>query len=159
MDQRMSDLGTELNKRRLLDSKKDGGGALFTFVQPSVSQKLPYREQQYRLRRAVSKHHWLSTHGSLLDTLEKGVAFPIMHVNWDPDVKSNHIQLLKPDDLGSDVYVQQGLYEEVKRIEPDISFSDRDNIEHKAYIILGFKSLETGFSSVLEKNLERLDRC
>ncbi|QQP41062.1 Uncharacterized protein FKW44_015311, partial [Caligus rogercresseyi] len=42
-----------LNKRRLLDSKKDGGGALFTFVQPSVSQKLPYREQQYRLRRAV----------------------------------------------------------------------------------------------------------
>ena len=43
------------------------------------------------------------------------------------------------------------MYEEVKRIEPDYSFSPRDNIDHRAFIILGFKTLETGFSSVLEQ--------
>lgn len=44
-----------------------------------------------------------------------------------------------------------GLYEEVKRIEPDFAFSPRDNIDTRAYIILGFKTLDTGFSSVLEQ--------
>ena len=43
-----------------------------------------------------------------------------------------------------------GLYEEVKRIEPDLAFSPRDNMDQRAFIVLGFKTLDTGFSSVLE---------
>ena len=42
------------------------------------------------------------------------------------------------------------MYEEVKRIEPDFAFGPRDNIDHRAFILLGFKTLDTGFSEVLE---------
>ncbi len=46
--------------------------------------------------------------------------------------------------------IRSGLYEEVRRIEPDFAHSARDNAEQRAYIVLGFKTLDTGFSSVLE---------
>lgn len=45
-----------------------------------------------------------------------------------------------------------GVYEEVKRIEPEFTFSGRSNTGNKAYIILGFKSLDTNFSSSLERS-------
>lgn len=241
-----------------------GTKAVFTFVQPTEKLKITYREQQSRLRLAVARHRDLQE-GAVLDTLEKGVGYPVIHVNFHPKTKQssdlppmndhgsgpmghgtrqktgNHInsstskntiapspsvgclsepaphphtcwsssssssqvqkssssssvnnhyrssfctssssfssstsnakrssstshltggksgtntsipRLLKEDALGPSVHVQQGLYEEVKRIEPDFAFSPRDNIDTRAYIILGFKTLDTGFSSVLEQ--------
>ena len=55
-----------------------GTRAVFTFVQPTETKKITYREQQARLRRAVSRHKDLQE-GNILDTLEKGgkLAFDI----------------------------------------------------------------------------------
>ncbi|XP_059083982.1 lateral signaling target protein 2 homolog isoform X2 [Tigriopus californicus] len=249
-----------------------GSQAVFTFVHPTEKLKITYREQQSRLRLAVARHRDLQE-GAVLDTLEKGVGYPVIHVNFHPKIKppsdqpsmrdqgsglighgtrqraepktipnnnnpnnssshsgiapspsvgsllnqvphphscwasssssssqvqkssssssvNNHYRssfststssyststsnakrssstshltsgksgtnssipkLLKENALGPAVHVQQGLYEEVKRIEPDFAFSPRDNIDTRAYIILGFKTLDTGFSSVLEQ--------
>ena len=43
-----------------------------------------------------------------------------------------------------------GLYEELRRIEPDVAFCPRDNVDQRAFIVLGFKTLDTTFSEVLE---------
>ena len=43
-----------------------------------------------------------------------------------------------------------GLYEELRRIEPDFAFCPRDNVDQRAFIVLGFKTLDTTFSEVLE---------
>jgi hypothetical protein len=48
-----------------------GSRAVFTFVQPTAKQKITYREQQARLRRAVARHKDLQE-GCVLDTMEKG---------------------------------------------------------------------------------------
>lgn len=179
-------------------SALSGTRALFTFVQPTAKLKITYREQQARLRRSVARHKDLQD-GVVLDTMEKGVNFPVIHVNFRPRLirhsKSAHgalhssaatakeghsaaaedeiskakgnakaetaaagavivtgknCRLLKEDALGSGVHTQQGLYEELRRIEPDVAFCPRDNVDQRAFIVLGFKTLDTTFSEVLE---------
>ena len=48
------------------------------------------------------------------------------------------------------IFLFAGLYEELRRIEPDFAFCPRDNVDQRAFIVLGFKTLDTTFSEVLE---------
>ncbi len=61
----------ELHLRRSEHGTRVGSRAVFTFAQPTEKKKIPYREQQARLRRSLARCPKLQD-GSILDTLEKG---------------------------------------------------------------------------------------
>jgi len=112
--------------------------------------RLSYREQQSDLRRRLGRVHELRN-AHLLDTLERGVLYPVLSIDWNPgkDAAARLQENGKEDQFGSDLYVLQGMYEEVRRIEPVTG--RLDNHLPRSYIVLGFKSLEWSISSVLEK--------
>jgi len=43
-----------------------------------------------------------------------------------------------------------GVFKELKRIEPDYSFSKRDRLEHRAFLLVGMRNIEPRITSVLE---------
>jgi len=63
----------------LLD-KENGDIFVFSFLQPTKSRKISYREQQELLRIALEEHPDFNKDGMILDTIEKGVNFPVIHI-------------------------------------------------------------------------------
>ena len=45
---------------------------------------------------------------------------------------------------------KSGVFKELKRIEPDYSFSKRDRLEHRAFLIVGMRNIEPRVTPVLE---------
>ena len=51
---------------------EDGDTFVFTFLQPTKSRKITYREQQELLRISLEEHEDFNKEGIILDTIEKG---------------------------------------------------------------------------------------
>jgi len=124
---------------------------LMTIAQPVAGDelaKISYREQQSELRRRLGRVVQLRN-GHLLDTMERGVLYPVLSIDWSPSKEAIlACTRTKEDDFGPDLRVMQGVYEEAKRIEPHSSRVDSD--QPRSFIILGFRSLDSSVSSVLE---------
>ena len=43
-----------------------------------------------------------------------------------------------------------GVFKELKRIEPDYSFSKRDRLEHRAFLLVGMNNIEPRITPVIE---------
>jgi len=61
-------------------SKENGEIFVMSFLQPSQKRKISYREQQELLRIALEEHPEFNKQGMILDTIEKGVNYPVIHV-------------------------------------------------------------------------------
>ncbi|UYV71619.1 hypothetical protein LAZ67_8003870 [Cordylochernes scorpioides] len=151
---------------------------VFTYITPGDVLRTPYTVHKPALVRALARHRGFDR-GLLLDTLEKGdsrpkrtqkvdnptsrdivgvdqvschygdpvgVMFPVIH---SVEVTTNSFDFLKPDDLGEQFRVQQGVYTEIRHYQPSPGL-EPPNSDMKAYIFMGFKSLDSTFSEVLE---------
>jgi len=60
--------------------KENGEIFVMSFLQPRQTRKISYREQQELLRIALEEHPEFNKQGMILDTIEKGVKYPVIHV-------------------------------------------------------------------------------
>ncbi|XP_075222119.1 uncharacterized protein LOC142324896 isoform X2 [Lycorma delicatula] len=120
--------------------------ALFSFIVPTRTEKISYKELHNLLRTALKSH---LQHGLLLDTREKGVMYPVVH--FSDDRESLKKCLSGEHSLGDDFVLQQGVYREVRSIRPEGQHQNGHLLqpEHIGYILLGFKSLDKNFSQVM----------
>ncbi|GIX84621.1 uncharacterized protein CDAR_552101 [Caerostris darwini] len=128
--------------------------AIFSFITPSTTVRASYSVQKRSFTKALQRHRWFDE-GELLDTMEKGVMYPIIHyAEVCPNGNKPPMSLQDPAALGQEFKLQQGLYSEIKYSCPTtlkkISSSEDDLVSHKACIFMGFKKLDSHFSEVLE---------
>lgn len=126
---------------------------VFSFINPSTSVRASYATQKKSLTNALQRHRWFEE-GSVLDTMEKGVMYPIIHfAELYPNGNKPPVSLQDPLALGQDYTLQQGVYSEIKYSSPG---NFRKHVDpggdgvHKACIFMGFKKLDSHFSEVLE---------
>jgi len=98
---------------------------------------MPYREVQTMLREMVGEMDLLSR-GSVLDSLERGVLYPVVHIDWEPHVTK--VQEKEQENI------HKVLYKEVDRVEPSVS---KLNSFPRCFVMVGFKSLDTTVSPSL----------
>ena len=90
-------------------TRENGELFVFSFLQPRESRKISYREQQELLRISLEEHPEFNKQGIILDTIEKGVNYPVIHVlriseeaekesemNKQKNAKSSIVKLAKP---------------------------------------------------------------
>ncbi|KFM77707.1 hypothetical protein X975_06413, partial [Stegodyphus mimosarum] len=128
--------------------------AIFSFITPATTVRASYSVQKRSLTKALQRHRWFDE-GELLDTMEKGVMYPIIHyAEVCPNGNKPPMSLQDPMALGQEFTLQQGLYAEIKFSNPGIfqkiSTPQEDISTHKACIFMGFKKLDSHFSEVLE---------
>jgi len=181
-------------------TRENGELFVFSFLQPRESRKISYREQQELLRISLEEHPEFNKQGIILDTIEKGVNYPVIHVlriseeaekesemNKQKNAKSSIVKLAKPlslqepksmafvdgcdehpdksrnvqiasiklhksNELGSDVYLMQGVFREKQRIEPEYAWSPRHNLEERAFILVGVFNLDPGYAYGIERS-------
>ncbi|KAG8184767.1 hypothetical protein JTE90_019363 [Oedothorax gibbosus] len=130
--------------------------AIFSFITPASSVRAPYSVQKRSLAKALQRHRWFEE-GELLDTMEKGVMYPIIHyAEVCPNGNKPPMSLQDPTALGQEFTLQQGLYSEIKFSSPGLvpKISSKgggdSGVSQKACIFMGFKKLDSHFSEVLE---------
>ncbi|GFT45546.1 uncharacterized protein NPIL_499871 [Nephila pilipes] len=129
--------------------------AIFSFITPSTTVRASYSVQKRSFIKALQRHRWFDE-GELLDTMEKGVMYPIIHyAEVCPNGNKPPMSLQDPAALGQEFILKQGLYAEVKYSSPPSILrkapgAKEEPIYHRAYIFMGFKKLDSHFSEVLE---------
>lgn len=129
--------------------------ALFSFVRPSSSRKLSYRDQHNELHAALSENPTFND-GHILDTLERGgnklimqfqevtftghillVAHPVLHIK---ESDQDQLKFVRSSSLGPNFTIQQGMYEEIQYIQPDdVYVNETERHSNVGYILMGFK--------------------
>ncbi|XP_015921180.1 uncharacterized protein [Parasteatoda tepidariorum] len=126
-----------------------GRNVIFSFITPSTRH-----HHKRSLIKALQRHKWFEE-GDLLDTMEKGVLYPLIHyAKICPNVNKPPMSLQDPSALGQEYHLQQGLYAEVKFSSPIAAKKEepQEEVPRKACIFMGFKSLDSYFSEVLEES-------
>lgn len=124
--------------------------AVFSFVQATRTQRVSYRDQHEQLRGALSRHP-VFRQGRILDTLERGVAHPVLHIKELDHIKElavDDLDFVKPCTLGPDITIWQGMYEEIEHLDPP--GHDVEDGPDVGYILMGFQFLERSLAATLE---------
>lgn len=128
--------------------------AVVSLLSHSRTLKVPYGEQKRMLAQALLADSHFADSGELLQTMEKGVMYPVIHLYELPGpFVAMEDQLLGHDRLGPDYMLHQGIYEEIRQHLPyGRSPYARPDERRTAYIVAGFKVLEATFRDVMENS-------
>lgn len=129
-----------------------------SFVSPSREQKVSYKTCKRQLAQALHSNPAFED-GMLLDTLEKGVWYPIVHLaNLNPSAVGSSHTLMTSNALGTDFVLQQGIYQEIRCMEPytgetaeqiKVRKSSLDECP-SVYVFLGYNGLRWESQDVIE---------
>lgn len=128
--------------------------AVVSLLSHARTLRVPYGEQKRLLAQALLADPHFAETGELLQTMEKGVLYPVVHLYElpGPFVPMDD-QLLGQDRLGPDYVLHQGIYEEIRQHLPygPSPYAPADE-RRTAYIVAGFKVLDATFQDVMENS-------
>lgn len=128
--------------------------AVISLLSHARTLRVPYGEQKRMLAQALLADPHFAETGELLQTMEKGVLYPVVHLYElpGPFVPMDD-QLLGQDRLGPDYVLHQGIYEEIRQHLPygPSPYAPADE-RRTAYIVAGFKVLDATFRDVMENS-------
>ncbi|CAN7993537.1 unnamed protein product [Ixodes pacificus] len=135
-------------------SPESRSSAVVSLLSHARTPKVPYSEQKRSLSAALLDDARFASNGELLQTMEKGVMYPVVHLLELPGPFAPlDDQLLGQDYFGDHFALQQGIYEEIRQhVLDDQKHYTRPNERSTAYILAGFKVLDGTFRDVMEDN-------
>ncbi|EEC19416.1 conserved hypothetical protein [Ixodes scapularis] len=135
-------------------SPESRSSAVVSLLSHARTPKVPYSEQKRSLSAALLDDARFASNGELLQTMEKGVMYPVVHLLELPGPFAPlDDQLLGQDYFGDHFALQQGIYEEIRQhVLYDQKHYTRPNERNTAYILAGFKVLDGTFRDVMEDN-------
>ncbi|XP_065305019.1 uncharacterized protein [Dermacentor albipictus] len=129
-------------------------GAVISLLSHARTLRVPYGEQKRMLAQALLADRHFAGSGELLQTMEKGVMYPVIHLYELPGpFVPMEDRLLGQDRLGPDYALHQGIYEEIRQHLPygRSAYASPDD-RRTAYIVAGFKVLDETFRDVMENS-------
>uniref|UniRef100_T1JIG2 DUF7153 domain-containing protein n=1 Tax=Strigamia maritima TaxID=126957 RepID=T1JIG2_STRMM len=144
------------SRRNALGKPLSFSMSVFSFVTPSKVQRISYQNCKKQLSEALQSHSHFED-GFLLQTMEKGVLYPIIHMMPCYDLIDD-CNLLQADALGNDFVLHQGLYKQIRQIGTDEAIVNV-KLENSAvystdavstFILIGYKGLKCCLQDVLE---------
>ncbi|KAH6924874.1 hypothetical protein HPB50_025772 [Hyalomma asiaticum] len=135
-------------------SPESQSGAVISLLSHARTLRVPYGEQKRMLAQALLGDPHFAESGELLQTMEKGVMYPVIHLYELPGpFMPMEDRLLGHDRLGPDYVLHQGIYEEIRQHLPygRSAYASPDD-RRTAYIVAGFKVLEATFRDVMENS-------
>lgn len=128
--------------------------AVISLISHARTLRVPYGEQKRMLAQALLADSHFAESGELLQTMEKGVMYPVIHLYELPGpFVPMEDRLLGHDRLGPDYALHQGIYEEIRQHLPygRSAYASPDD-RRTAYIVAGFKVLDETFRDVMENS-------
>ncbi|XP_037524222.1 uncharacterized protein LOC119401464 [Rhipicephalus sanguineus] len=135
-------------------SPESQSSAVISLLSHARTLRVPYGEQKRMLAQALLGDPHFAESGELLQTMEKGVMYPVIHLYELPGpFVPMEDRLLGHDRLGPDYVLHQGIYEEIRQHLPygRSAYASPDD-RRTAYIVAGFKVLEATFRDVMENS-------
>ncbi|KAL1433651.1 hypothetical protein MTO96_012475 [Rhipicephalus appendiculatus] len=135
-------------------SPESQSSAVISLLSHARTLRVPYGEQKRMLAQALLGDPHFAESGELLQTMEKGVMYPVIHLYELPGpFVPMEDRLLGHDRLGPEYVLHQGIYEEIRQHLPygRSAYASPDD-RRTAYIVAGFKVLEATFRDVMENS-------
>nr|XP_037272109.1 uncharacterized protein LOC119164108 [Rhipicephalus microplus] len=135
-------------------SPESQSSAVISLLSHARTLRVPYGEQKRMLAQALLGDPHFAESGELLQTMEKGVMYPVIHLYELPGpFMPMEDRLLGHERLGPDYVLHQGIYEEIRQHLPygRSAYASPDD-RRTAYIVAGFKVLEATFRDVMENS-------